>query len=85
MPDASRYVSPPQYAERLGVKPDKVLAWINTGELRAVNTATFRGGRPRWRIPPDAIIAIENSRAAKPPVRVRRRPREKPPDVVEYF
>ena len=75
------YVSPPEYARRLGVKPDKVLAWINTGELRAVNTATFRGARPRWRIPPDSIIAFENSRAAKSPVKGRRRQREKPPSA----
>ena len=34
------YLSPPKYAEGLGVDPAKVLAWIKSGELRAINVAT---------------------------------------------
>lgn len=39
-------VTPPQYAARLGCKPSKVLGWIVRGELRAIDGAAVRGGRP---------------------------------------
>jgi excisionase family DNA binding protein len=45
--DPSTYRTPPEIARRLGVGPEKVLAWIRSGELAAVNLATTRHGRPR--------------------------------------
>lgn len=80
----SRYLSPPQYAAQLGVKADKVVAWIKAGELRAVNLAIKPGGRPRWKIPPDATVIFENSRSVQPHVAPRRRRRQSM-DVTEYF
>jgi len=44
------YLTPPQVAKLLAVKHDKILSWIRTGELRAINLAARQGGRPRWRI-----------------------------------
>tara|TARA_A100001391_G_scaffold193970_1_gene169838 strand:- start:99 stop:329 length:231 start_codon:yes stop_codon:yes gene_type:complete len=45
------FITPPQAAKLLRVHPDKVVAWINSGELVAMNLATDPNGlRPRWRI-----------------------------------
>jgi len=76
--EVSRYLTPPQYAEMLGVKPDKILSWIARGELRAIDVSERAGiGRPRWRIPMDAIVEFEQRRSAKPPTkRSRRRGRD---------
>ena len=47
-----RSISPREYAKRHGISPDKVLTWIRSGELRALNLATNADGRPRLRITP---------------------------------
>lgn len=45
------FCTPPEAAKRLGVHPDKVVSWINTGELVGTNLAADPSGkRPRWRI-----------------------------------
>lgn len=44
------WLSPPEGAEEIAVAAEKVVGWINSGELPAVNVATKVGGRPRWRI-----------------------------------
>jgi hypothetical protein len=86
MPESARYVSPPAYAKRLGVDPIKVLAWIKRGELRAINVATATTGRPRYRIPLDAICEFEQRRSAAAPVKVVKRKKQKQAtDFVEYF
>jgi excisionase family DNA binding protein len=76
-------LTPPQLARRLGVKPDKILTWIRTGELRAVNLATRRDGRPRWLIDEADIAVFEASRQAQPG-RARQR-RARPSSVKNYF
>ena len=78
-------LTPPQYAKKLGISPDKVLAWIRSGELRAINVAAKPGGRPRWRISEAAIEAFEARRSATPPTKPVRRRRRNPADVIEYF
>ena len=60
------YLTPPAIARRYGVKPDKILAWIASGELAAINVAERPGGRPRWRISPEAIAAFERRRSSRP-------------------
>lgn len=57
------WLSPPQVAKERGVKPAKVLAWIATGELAAVNHAESRMGRPRWRISRAALDAFDQVRS----------------------
>lgn len=70
-------MKPADVAKRYGVAVQKVLAWIASGELRAVNVATSaRGARPRWSIQPDDLDAFEATRRtqpapAKPPRRKR--------------
>ena len=81
-PDASRYLTPPQYAARLGVHPDKVVAFIRSGQLAAVDLATPGSTRPRYRISPQAIEEFERRRSAAPlpkPIRRRR------PVAIESF
>jgi hypothetical protein len=73
-------------AARYGVSPDKVLAWIRSGELRAINVSARRGGRPRYLIDVADLAAFENAREAARSEPVRQRPRRKPVEgVIEYF
>jgi excisionase family DNA binding protein len=77
-------VTPPQVAERLGVSADKVLLWIRSGELRAVNVATRLDGRPRWRVDLADLMAFEERRSAVP-ARSAPRCRKKQDAVIEFF
>ena len=82
----THYLTPPQYAKRLGVDPAKVVAWIKRGELRAVNVATNASGRPRYRIPVDSICEFEQRRSARQPAKPARRKRKRQDDsFVNYF
>lgn len=66
--------SPQQVAERYGVDHFKVLRWINSGQLAAVNVATSPKGRPRWRISEEALADFERRRSNMPaPTTSRRR------------
>ena len=77
-------LTPPAIAKSYGVSTDKVLRWIRTGELRAVNIATKRTGRPRWAIDPADLADFERSRAAVPQ-RGRAAPRARRADVMEFL
>jgi excisionase family DNA binding protein len=84
-PPEPAHFTPPELARRWGVHRSKVLAWLRTGELRGINLATRRGGRPRWRIPLDAVLAFEQARSAMPQPAPAPRRRRKDPAVIEYF
>jgi excisionase family DNA binding protein len=60
------WLTPPQFAKQLGVQPEKVLSWIRSGELRAVNVADLAGRRPRWRMSVEAIEEFLRRREAIP-------------------
>jgi predicted site-specific integrase-resolvase len=63
-------VKPREVALLYRVSVHTVLAWIRSGELRAVNVA--RGPRPRWIITEAALAAFEAARSAPtPPLRRR--------------
>ena len=71
-----RAISPHALSKQLGVKPTKVLNWIRTGELRAINLAETAGKRPRWKILPHDLEEFFDSRRVTPPApRPRRRRR----------
>jgi excisionase family DNA binding protein len=70
-------------AQRLRVGPDKVRAWINCGELRAINTAGVLCGKPRWVISPDALAEFEKRRVGGPPPKPVKR--KKRMDSVDYY
>lgn len=83
--DSSGMLTPPQVAKQLGVSPDKILAWIRKGELRATNAATSQGGRPRYKISEENLTKFQEMRQnVKPPAKPSRR-RKKDPNVTEYF
>jgi predicted site-specific integrase-resolvase len=78
-------LTPPLVAQRYGISPQKVLSWIKSGELRAVNVATHRGGRPRWVIAVMDLLAFEESRRVCNVNLVRRRTRKAMAGITEYF
>ena len=83
----SEWLTPPQVARARGVKPAKVLAWIGSGELEAVNHAGRTTGRPRWRISAEALQAFDRARSNRapvsaPPASPRRR---RDAAVTQYF
>ncbi len=78
-----------EYAQRLGIAGDKILAWIRAGELQALNVATRNTGRPRYRLMPEAIERFERARSTAvislpSPARRRKRRRTRA-DVPERY
>lgn len=80
----SRYLSPPQVAKRFGVDVKKIIGWIRSGELRAVNLANSMSSRPRWKISPDALSTFLATRTAGSAPSITRQRRRKP-EWQEYF
>jgi hypothetical protein len=70
-------------ARRYRVSPDKIRALIAIGELRAVNTAAAKCGKPRWVITPEAMEEFERGRAGGPKPKPQRRRREE--GLVDYW
>lgn len=66
------WLTPPEVAKLLGVKPDKVLYWIHRGELPAVNVAKQEGGRPQFAVTPADLEAFKMRRSTRQPVKVKR-------------
>jgi len=78
------YLTPTQLAKRWGVAVDKIYDLIATGQLPAINVAVKPNGKPRYRIPPDAIAAFESARSVGRPKLTKQR-RRRHTNVVEYF
>ena len=78
-------VTPPEIARRWGVSADKVLGWIRSGELRAMNVASKLTSRPRYLVDLADLAAFEERRAViPPPPRVQQR-RRRAEGVIEFF
>jgi hypothetical protein len=58
------------------VAPEKIVNWIKSGELRAIDASTRRGGRPRYLIDLRDVAEFEERRATQAAPRPRRRRRE---------
>ncbi len=58
--------TPPQVAEQFGIDAAKVLGWIHSGQLIAVDVSAKRGGRPRWRISQSALDSFLAGRQSTP-------------------
>lgn len=78
-------LTPPELAALWGISPHRVLQFIRSGELRAINLASRRGGRPRYAIPLDAKLQFEQSRQAVPDEKPAPARSKKDPNVREYF
>jgi Helix-turn-helix domain len=75
----------PKLAEALGTDQDKVLSFIRSGELAAVNIARNpQGARPRWRISQQELDRFLASRQSQPPAPPAKRKR-KPEGVIEFY
>jgi len=71
--------------ERYAVGEHTVLAWIRSGELRALSVGRKVGAKkPRWRVTQEALTAFELLRATSPPV-PRMRRRKHPAGVIEFY
>jgi excisionase family DNA binding protein len=51
-----KYLTPQEAAEILNTNDDKVIAWIHSNELEAIDVAKSKNSqRPRWRISESAL------------------------------
>lgn len=75
--------SPPEVAKHLGVKPARVLSWIRSGHLRAIDLSEGKK-RSRFRITASSLREFEEVRAAIPMKATRRNKRRKP-DLSRFF
>lgn len=78
--------TPALLAELWGVDEKKVLRFIATGELVAINLAQRSSGRPRWRISEEAAQAFLDRRQSRvPSPRTTSSRRKKATNVVEFY
>jgi excisionase family DNA binding protein len=78
-----RGYTPRELARLLRVNADRVRRWIENGELKALNLATVRCGRPRYVILPHHLEEFEKLRQAGPPPRPSRRRR--PVAMTDFY
>ena len=60
-------------AVRLRVDPHRILSWIRSGKLGAMDVSAGSGKKARWRILPEALAAFEAAQTHVPPTRPSRR------------
>lgn len=79
-----RCMSVRQMAKWLSVSTAKVLAWIRSGKLKAINTSSSPR-RPQYRITPDAIREFTNAQTVPTSRPERRRQERRPPGWVDRY
>ena len=78
-------LTPPVLAKMWRVKSDRILNWIKSGQLRAFDVSSNPGiGRPRYRIPPDAITEFENRRSGVQSKQTKMRKRTNS-EIIQFF
>jgi hypothetical protein len=78
-----RFLTPPQIAKLLGVGVDKVAAFIERGELIAVNTSL--ASKPRWKIEPESLRRFLTSRSNAPKTAPKTRKRSDIPKPTREY
>jgi excisionase family DNA binding protein len=68
-----RGITPAELARALRVGRSRIMSWIRSGELPAVNTAAA-GSRPRYIILPPQLAGFLAGRKSTPPPRKAARP-----------
>jgi len=83
---SAQHLKVSQIAEQLGVKHGKILGWIKTGELEALDVSSRAGvGLPRWRVTQDALDRFLARRAnTTPKLQRKARRRNVAPVAVRY-
>jgi excisionase family DNA binding protein len=79
-----RGYTPNELARLLRVSPDRVRGWIARGELRAVNMAEVRCGKPRYVVLPHHLAEFERRRTAAPPPKPAPR-RRRQRDQIDFY
>jgi transposase len=85
LPTGERGLTPNELAKILRVSPDRVRAWIRSGQLGAINTAVTRCGKPRFVILPKHLEEFEQKQRVSPPPKPAKRPKRKPRNFVDYY
>ena len=84
-----RKQTPPEVARSWGISPDKIVAWIRSGELPAIDASTQRAQRPRYLIDVDDLRDFEARRSTTPEPtpepKPRRRQRQKSDQVIQFY
>jgi hypothetical protein len=82
-----RKVTPPELGRRWGVSADKIVFFILSGELRAIDCSRRRGERPRYLIDEADIAEFEAARQVTPPAPAptRRKRSKQPAGFVRHF
>jgi excisionase family DNA binding protein len=80
----SRGQTPAEVARRLRVSRGRILAWIRSGELSAINTASARLRRPRYVILPEHLRAFTAARQVSPPPKSPPRRRRRSEEIDYY-
>ena len=77
--------SPGELAKNLGITQDKVLNWIRSGKLEAIDVSQDQQGRPRYRIDADAIARFKAARQPAPPPKIERRKKKRSMEGIIQF
>lgn len=84
-----KYLTPRQVALAFGVRLEKVLAWIHSGELPALNLASETSKRPLWKVRPQDMDAFEERRLlnSRPKQEAPKRARKSalPKGIIEFY
>jgi len=64
-PSAREWFTPPEIARSRGLRVSRVLDWIRSGELEAINHASHLSGPPRWRVSAAALAAFDAARSSR--------------------
>lgn len=87
-PRFREWMTPPQVGRQLRVKPERIVGWIRSGELAAVDVSSRPGvGRPRYRISPEALDEFLKRRAAGRQAKPAKRPKRRQPaaGVIQFY
>ena len=66
------------------VGTDTVRGWIQRGELRAINTAKIKCGKPRWVVTPEALAEFERRRQGGPAEKPKPR-RKRRTELIDFY
>lgn len=77
----SKLLTVAEIGKRYAVGPKKVLHWIRSGELKAINVGHGQQ-QPRWRITPEAIEEFELMRTYTPTNPTKKRRKQSSDDEV---
>jgi hypothetical protein len=83
----TRGLTPAEVGRLLRISPDRVRAMIARGELGAIDTTPYCGGRPRYVVLPHHLREWEQAHRAATPQAIpkQRRRKEKVPDYFPHW